>query len=973
MGEARPWTPAKKWRIIKRTRTLSSRSVRHLFPFPPVLRASLIQTSGKRDMEKHTEITGPAVTAADIMPPLPGSAPPELSSEDRLVLLLASAAQEHGRLSAEAWSRASEAFSAVFSPNLDLLVSEYARLEAERRFFVLQTRFHAALLHAPFPLSHFQADRRLAADIAALGPEKAALYREAVRSLSAAYAAAAPSSGEATPEEGAAEGRQRGMLHMPSVEGWQLLFKPRQGGEDDSRVVMEGGVAQRKSPRKSILSPTLSAFSAMLSEAGAACTDMAAHAVNQYGGAARYLRELRTQRIFALFSPREEEFAVAVGFEGAEKASLALERAALSAGALDTARALVDLRHLMAEQPFTVVMVGEGKRGKSSLVNALLCGEYSPVREAVPETAAVARFRWGGDFSGTVRFLSEEECARMGAYFASEGKEGVFAERLEELRTGAKERGEQKLLSPEDLRSFLSARERGSIFSARVEVEVPAGILRHGMVLVDTPGLNATDPVQNVLAFEECLAADCLVFVMDARRPESASEEELLRQLARSGRAASVIGVVTGVDRLNEKQSRSEAMARAELLMKSAAAHGMKVLGLVDLNAREAMEQRCAGHAAKEGFQKLCALMEHAASGKKRNAAERGERIRMRGAEIAWAAREEAKKVLERELSRLPDVRHEELLHSHVQRLESVIQSCSTQAWSVASAASVDMDSWRKEQERALDAWQETIVLRIMDAANRHADTLGYTGMFRQKNWKGFDEEEVPRIARESLEELLAGRRDVQKDWNEKLRQFGERMREISVLCLEAVAVEDVDLQSMGEVPFKRERWLVNASSLMKKMGLVAVGLAIRRGGGLGLGIVLGNMGWWAVLPVAVVGSVVWTLMKLGNPSRCRRIFMERKEEAVRKWVKEQRARLEELLNQNMEELTSAYGRAVSEGFVPALAVLAEEASALRTYLDVLGKIRAGVSARAEHTLRLAENLEKSLSLPPGGEAPAGS
>ncbi|HJD96279.1 hypothetical protein, partial [Mailhella massiliensis] len=147
-------------------------------------------------MEKHTEITGPAVTAADIMPPLPGSAPPELSSEDRLVLLLASAAQEHGRLSAEAWSRASEAFSAVFSPNLDLLVSEYARLEAERRFFVLQTRFHAALLHAPFPPSHFQADRRLAADIAALGPEKAALYREAVRSLSAAYAAAAPSSGE---------------------------------------------------------------------------------------------------------------------------------------------------------------------------------------------------------------------------------------------------------------------------------------------------------------------------------------------------------------------------------------------------------------------------------------------------------------------------------------------------------------------------------------------------------------------------------------------------------------------------------------------------------------------------------------------------------------------------------------------------------------------------------------------------------
>ena len=144
----------------------------------------------------------------------------------------------------------------------------------------------------------------------------------------------------------------------------------------------------------------------------------------------------------------------------------------------------------------------------------------------------------------------------------------------------------------------------------------------------------------------------------------------------------------------------------------------------------------------------------------------------------------------------------------------------------------------------------------------------------------------------------------------------------------------------------------------------MAVGLALRRGGGVGLGIVLGNMGWWAVLPVAVVGSVVWTLMKLGSPSRCRRIFMERKEEAVRRWVTSQRGRLEELLTQNLDDLTSAYGRAVSEGFVPALAVLAEETAAMRAYLDVLKKMRSGVEARTHETLRLAEDLERALALP---------
>ena len=125
-----------------------------------------------------------------------------------------------------------------------------------------------------------------------------------------------------------------------------------------------------------------------------------------------------------------------------------------------------------------------------------------------------------------------------------------------------------------------------------------------------------------------------------------------------------------------------------------------------------------------------------------------------------------------------------------------------------------------------------------------------------------------------------------------------------------------------------------------------------------------GVKGWWALVPVAVVGSLVWTLMKLGSPSRCRRIYMERKEEVVRKWVEGQRGRLEELLNQNLEDLTSAYGRAVNESFVPALAVLAEETSAMRLYLNVLEKMRSGVESRVGESMRLASELEKSLALP---------
>lgn len=76
----------------------------------------------------------------------------------------------------------------------------------------------------------------------------------------------------------------------------------------------------------------------------------------------------------------------------------------MAAGASELARAawvldeeelqkeLADFRKLLADQPFRVTLVGEGKRGKSSLINALLGDDLSPVRESVPETAAVAEF-----------------------------------------------------------------------------------------------------------------------------------------------------------------------------------------------------------------------------------------------------------------------------------------------------------------------------------------------------------------------------------------------------------------------------------------------------------------------------------------------------------------------------------------------------------------------------------------------------
>jgi Fe-S cluster assembly ATP-binding protein len=59
---------------------------------------------------------------------------------------------------------------------------------------------------------------------------------------------------------------------------------------------------------------------------------------------------------------------------------------------------------------------------------------------------------------------------------------------------------------------------------------------------------------------------------------------------------------------------------------------------------------------------------------------------------------------------------------------------------------------------------------------------------------------------------------------------------------------------------------------------------------------------------------------------------------------------------------TKFTARAVNEGFLPALSVLAEEASALRVYLDVLAKMRHGAEEQASALEHGANRLELELN-----------
>jgi GTP-binding protein EngB required for normal cell division len=146
-----------------------------------------------------------------------------------------------------------------------------------------------------------------------------------------------------------------------------------------------------------------------------------------------------------------------------------------------------------------VLVAGEAKRGKSTLINALLGRDVLP-SGVTPLTALATTVRYGDDPRAEVLFLDGHE-----------EKQPVTA--LAELVT---ERG--------------NPRNRRRI--ADVTVYLPAPVLAGGVELVDTPGTGSVFEWDTQTAHEALRSMDAAVFVLTADPPVSATERELLGRVA---------------------------------------------------------------------------------------------------------------------------------------------------------------------------------------------------------------------------------------------------------------------------------------------------------------------------------------------------------------------------------------------------------------------------------------------------------
>ena len=170
----------------------------------------------------------------------------------------------------------------------------------------------------------------------------------------------------------------------------------------------------------------------------------------------------------------------------------------------DAGAELAELRRRRLTRP-SVVVVGETKRGKSSLINALLgVPGLSPVDAAVA-TATYLQFV-PGDFA-------------VRAWLP----------------------GAAEPVAVDDLAGWATGAHR----ARRIEVSHPAPLLRY-LSLLDTPGVGGLDPAHAVVALDAVDKATALLFVADAGAPLSRPELDFL--VAASERVDAVLFTLTKID-----------------------------------------------------------------------------------------------------------------------------------------------------------------------------------------------------------------------------------------------------------------------------------------------------------------------------------------------------------------------------------------------------------------------------------------
>ncbi len=218
------------------------------------------------------------------------------------------------------------------------------------------------------------------------------------------------------------------------------------------------------------------------------------------------------------------------------------------------------------EGRFRLAVLGQFKRGKSSLLNALL-GEPLLPTGVLPLTAIPTLLRYGPERRVRVIRLNGRQEEHVGT-----------AEVLTQVLT-----------------RFVTERENPAnrLGVAQVEVDHPSALLANGVEIIDTPGIGSTLPHNTEMARHVLPVCDGALFILSPDPPITEIELQFLRLVKEA--VARVVFVLTKADLLPTPE-RAEVLAFLQRVLHEQAGFGAEVR-IFTISARQALEARATASA----------------------------------------------------------------------------------------------------------------------------------------------------------------------------------------------------------------------------------------------------------------------------------------------------------------------------------------------------------------------------------------
>lgn len=249
------------------------------------------------------------------------------------------------------------------------------------------------------------------------------------------------------------------------------------------------------------------------------------------------------------------------------------------------------------KEPFMIFVVGMGKFGKSTLVNAILGGNYAEI-DILPKTWKIDIFRAGSRddlvsirfHDGTEQEMSQEEAREFlrGEEQKREDSEDLIAQKFQEHAA--------KLSTIEEKEELLDMLHKEHLYQSQVAEVVypcPVNALLENFLIVDTPGLWQEGILER--SQEDIRAyyhkADGVLWLLDATKLATEKPQALLDDLEESfaaigGRSDNIIGVVNRIDLV-----RAQSEDAVERVMEQARSiFGSRFLDIVPISSREALD-----------------------------------------------------------------------------------------------------------------------------------------------------------------------------------------------------------------------------------------------------------------------------------------------------------------------------------------------------------------------------------------------